>query len=139
MRDSKAVLHFPMGPQLHRLMTLPLTAPYFKAGTGLCKTSSDDIVRGLKDSKLWQEKVLDTGFHQTDGNVVLMSSGDGATVWKSKKKSKYSLFFIGSEVKNLPFRLMSKHRILHAVWPGPSANREQIQLLLRHVYVPEMV
>ena len=120
-------------------MSNPITAGYFKANTGLRKNSSVDYVRGLKDSDLWKERVTDTGFHLRDGNVVLMSSGDGATVWAAKKKSKYSLWFLGSEIRNLPFRLMSKYRILHAVWPGPKANREQVQALLRAVYVPEMV
>lgn len=136
---SKFVLYFPMEPQLYRLMTSPSTARYFKAGTGLRKPSSDNRVRGLKDSKLWKEKVLDTNFSEKEGNVVLMSSGDGAQVWKGKKKGKVSLFFLGSEVCNLPYKLMSKHRIIHAVWPGPGADREQVQVLLRNIYVPEMV
>lgn len=138
-RDNEPVFHFPLGPQLHRLMTLPSTAPYFKSGTGLGKTSVDNVVRGLKDSPLWQERVIDTEFHLKDGNVVLMASGDGATCWKGKKNGRYSMFFLGSEVLNLPFKLMSRHRILHAVWPGPTHDRERVQLLLRHVYVPEMV
>jgi len=120
-------------------MSNPATARYFKADTGLCRRSSDSWVRGLHDSNLWKEKVLDINFHRADGNVVLMTSGDGAQVWKSKKKGKYSLFFLGSEVLNLPFDLMSRYRILHAVWPGPHALRKEVQTLLREVYVPEMV
>lgn len=128
-----------MGPQLHRLMTDEITAPYFKANSGLRKPSTDRMVRGLKDSTLWKEKVLDTEFHLTEGNVALMTSGDGAEVWKAKKRKKYSVYFLGSEVLNLPFNLMSRQRILHAVWPGPGHDRKQVQLLLRRVYVPEMV
>ena len=101
--------------------------------------SSDGYVRSLHDSKLWKEKVLDTDFHRHDGNVVLMSSGDGALIWKSKKRGKYSVFFVGSEVLNLPFSLMCKHRIFHDIWPGPGSNRQEIQTLLREIYVPEMV
>ena len=87
----------------------------------------------------WKERVLDPGFDQKDGNVVIMTSGDSAQVWKQKKKGKYSLYFLGSEVLNLPFKMMSRFRLIHAVWPGPSAKRLQIQALLRQIYVPEMV
>jgi hypothetical protein len=138
-KKTKSVLHFPMEPQLHRLMTMEHTAPYFKGDTGLRMRSTDHFVRGLQDSRLWKERVIDTNFHLHDGNVVLMSSGDGAQVWKSKKSGKYSLFCVGSEVLNLPFRLMAKHRILHVIWPGPGAPREEVQTLLREIYVPEMV
>lgn len=119
---------------------MPHTAPYFKAKTGLRKQSSDDYVRGLKDSALWKERVLDTNFHEEDGNVVIMTSGDGAQVWKGKKSGKLGLFFLGSEVCNLPFKLKSKYRIIHLVWPGPKqASTEQVQMLLRKFYVPELV
>jgi hypothetical protein len=121
-------------------MTHKQTAQYFKAASGsLQRPSTDNIVRGVKDSTLWKERVIDTKFHLKDGNVALMTSGDGAQVWKSKKSGKYSMFFLGSEVLNLPFTLKSRHRILHVVWPGPNHDREEVQCLLRELYVPEMV
>ena len=84
---------------------------YFKRGC-LQSKSIDGVTRTIKDSSFWKKWVLDSGFADVDGGVVLGTSGDGAPPWKRRGRLKYSVYFMSSEVLNFPFDIMRnyKHR-----------------------------
>jgi hypothetical protein len=130
-KDSeRELLYFPLASQLKRLMSDETLQPYFKRNA-LHPVSTDDRVRSIKDSSFWKRWILDSGFADHDGAVVLGASGDGAPPWKKRGMFKYSVFFCGSEVLNLSFERMSdyKNRILHYMWPGPqAANFRQVDV-----------
>ena len=124
-RDKEAereLLYFPLKSQLKRLMSDDALRPYFKRAA-LHPVSTDGRVRSIKDSPFWKKWVIDSGFADRDGSIVLCTSGDGAPPWKKRGRFKYSVYFCSSEVINFPFKIMSdyKHRLLHYMWPGPKA------------------
>jgi hypothetical protein len=130
LEGERELIYFPLENQLRRLMEDETLRPYFKR-EALQAESSDGIVRTIKDSTFWKKWVLDSGFADVDGGVVLGTSGDGAPPWKRRGRFKYSIFFLSSEILNLPFKKMSNHknRLLHFIWPGPgAASCRQVQL-----------
>ena len=106
---EKEFIYFPMENQLRRLMANEKLQKYFKRGA-LQPESSDGIVRSIKDSPFWKRWVLDSGFANIDGGIVLGTSGDGAPPWKRRGRMKYSCYFMASEVLNFPFKIMSDYK-----------------------------
>ena len=107
LEAERMILYFPLEPQLKRLVTNPELKDYFKKNHLQPEATMDDTMYSIKDSPFWKRWVLDSGFADEDGGIVLGTSGDGAPPWKKRGRLKYSIWFCASEVLNLPFDEMS--------------------------------
>jgi hypothetical protein len=106
---EKEFIYFPLKNQLERLMEDESLQQYFKRAH-LQPESMDGVTRTIKDSPFWKRWVLDSGFADTDGGVVLGTSGDGAPPWKRRGRLKYSVYFMASEILNFPYKIMSDYK-----------------------------